>query len=62
MAYPVIHDDRCVGCENCVDTCPEDVFEMEGIKAKVVHPSYCTGMGCGSCVEVCEEKAIEMVE
>ena len=35
----VIDDDACVGCESCVETCP-DVFEMnaDGDKAVVKDP------------------------
>ncbi|GBC59660.1 ferredoxin [Desulfonema ishimotonii] len=60
MGYPVVDEGKCVGCEECVDTCPQDVFEMADSKSKVVNPEDC--VDCESCVEVCEEDAIELVE
>lgn len=30
----IVDKDTCIGCELCVDTCPE-VFEMDGDKAAV---------------------------
>ena len=60
MGYPVVDEEKCVGCEECVDNCPQDVFEMENDKSKVVNPDEC--VDCESCVEVCEEDAITLVE
>ncbi len=60
MAYPVVDESKCVGCEECVGVCPEEVFEMEDEKSKVVNPDDC--VECESCVEICEEDAIELVD
>lgn len=60
MGYPVVDEEKCVGCSECVDNCPQDVLEMQNDKAKVVNPDDC--VDCESCVEVCEADAIELVE
>ena len=60
MAYPVVDESKCVGCEECVDICPQDVFEMQNEKSVVVEPDEC--VECESCVEACEEDAIELKE
>lgn len=57
MSYePVVDEDRCVGCGECVDVCPVDVFEMQDDKSKPVNAEEC--LGCESCIEVCEPGAI----
>jgi NAD-dependent dihydropyrimidine dehydrogenase PreA subunit len=61
MAFnPIVDEEKCVGCEECVDVCPVEVFEMEDEKSVPVNAEEC--MGCESCVEVCEEDAIVIEE
>ncbi len=61
MAYQVIVDEeKCVGCEECVDVCPVDVYEMQDGKSVAVNAEEC--LGCESCVEVCEAGAITIEE
>jgi NAD-dependent dihydropyrimidine dehydrogenase PreA subunit len=61
MAFnPVVDEDKCVGCEECVDVCPVEVFEMVDGKSSPVNAEEC--LGCESCVEVCEEGAITVEE
>jgi len=61
MAFnPIVDSEKCVGCEECVDVCPVEVFEMEDDKSVPVNAEEC--MGCESCVEVCEEDAIVIEE
>jgi len=52
--------EKCVGCEECVDVCPSDVFEMKDEKSSPVNAEEC--IGCESCVEVCESDAITVTE
>jgi len=52
--------EKCVGCGECVDICPEEVFELEDDKAVAVNEDEC--VGCESCVEACEEEAITVEE
>ena len=61
MAFNAIVDEaKCVGCEECVDVCPAEVFEMQDGKSNPVNAEEC--MGCESCIEVCEEDAITIEE
>ncbi|MDY0161809.1 DUF362 domain-containing protein [Desulfobotulus sp.] len=53
---PLVDEEKCVGCEECVDVCPVDVFEMQGGKSVPVNADEC--LGCESCIEVCEPGAI----
>jgi NAD-dependent dihydropyrimidine dehydrogenase PreA subunit len=52
--------EKCVGCEECVDVCPSDVFEMKDEKSFPVNAEEC--IGCESCTEVCESDAITVTE
>jgi NAD-dependent dihydropyrimidine dehydrogenase PreA subunit len=61
MAYEVVVDkDKCEGCEECVEVCPVDVYEMVDDKSEPVNAEEC--LGCESCVEVCESEAITVTE
>ncbi len=61
MGYiPTVDEGKCVGCEECVDVCPVEVFEMEKEKSVAVKAEDC--LGCESCVEVCETDAITIEE
>ena len=61
MAFiPTVDEEKCVGCEECVDVCPTEVFEMENEKSVVAEPDEC--LGCESCIEVCETDAITVEE
>lgn len=52
-----IFEDKCVGCEVCVTSCPFDALRMENDIA-VVDPEKCTM--CGICVKECEFDAMEI--
>jgi NAD-dependent dihydropyrimidine dehydrogenase PreA subunit len=52
--------EKCEGCEECVDVCPVEVFEMEDGKSVVANEDEC--LGCESCLEVCEHDAISVTE
>ncbi len=46
----------CNGCGLCVDVCPHAVYEMNGRKAVLAHPTAC--MECGACRLNCVTGAI----
>jgi NAD-dependent dihydropyrimidine dehydrogenase PreA subunit len=50
------HPELCNGCAKCVEVCPHAVFEMEGRKAVLAHPTAC--MECGACQKNCITNAI----
>ena len=61
MGYQVeVDGDKCEGCEECVEVCPVDVYEMQDGKSVPVNAEEC--LGCESCVEVCESEAITVTE
>jgi NAD-dependent dihydropyrimidine dehydrogenase PreA subunit len=61
MAYRVTVDsEKCKGCEECVEVCTVNVFEMEDGKSRVVKDDEC--IGCRNCMDVCKEKAIVVEE
>ncbi|QTA87391.1 ATP-binding protein [Desulfonema magnum] len=61
MAFvPSVDESKCKGCEECVDVCPVEVFEMRNEKSFPANAEEC--LGCESCVEVCEEDAITVEE
>ena len=61
MAFiPTVDPEKCEGCEEGVDVCPVEVFEMEDDKSVPVNADEC--LGCESCIEVCEPGAITVEE
>ncbi len=53
-----INDDRCIGCEACVDVCPTEVLELVDHKARVVRFSDC--VQCEQCANACPTTALVM--
>ena len=61
MAWNVtVEADACIGCGECADVCPVDVYEMQDGKSVPVNESEC--LGCQSCVEVCPSNCIVVEE
>ena len=60
MFEVVVDKDKCTGCEECVNACPAQVFEIEDGKSEPVEVDEC--LGCETCVEVCPESAITVTE
>ena len=60
MYQPEVDREKCVGCGECVDICPVDVYELQDDKSVVANGEEC--LGCESCLEVCEENAITITE
>lgn len=53
---PTVDQQRCVGCGNCIDSCPMDAIIIEGGKAKIQSDKCCD---CGKCISACPHNAIE---
>ncbi|MGD0785196.1 MAG: 4Fe-4S binding protein [Sedimentisphaerales bacterium] len=53
-----VNEEKCTGCEACVDACPAEAIKMVDGKA-VVDADTC--VDCGVCVDECPVEAIEMV-
>jgi NAD-dependent dihydropyrimidine dehydrogenase PreA subunit len=60
MHIPIIDEQKCSNCCECVDVCPADVMEEQQGDVKVVKPEEC--LGCDSCLTVCAEEAITVEE
>jgi len=52
--------DKCEGCEECVNICPQEVFEMNDGKSNPANSSEC--LYCESCLGVCPTDAITITE
>ncbi|MBN1625519.1 MAG: 4Fe-4S binding protein [Deltaproteobacteria bacterium] len=61
MAYkPEVDAEKCIGCGNCVEVCPVDVYEIQDSNSVPVNADEC--LGCESCLEACTEDAITLIE
>jgi NAD-dependent dihydropyrimidine dehydrogenase PreA subunit len=61
MPYkPEVDVEKCIGCEECVEVCPVEVYEIQDGKAIPANGEEC--IGCESCIEVCEQDAITVTE
>ncbi|MFP4189733.1 MAG: NADH-ubiquinone oxidoreductase-F iron-sulfur binding region domain-containing protein [Candidatus Woesearchaeota archaeon] len=54
---PYFITDRCTGCGQCVDVCPNGCITGEDGSLHVIDETKCSG--CGSCAEVCPSEAIK---
>lgn len=55
---PVIHDEKCTGCNICWKLCPEACVDLTD-KVPSIDMDYCKG--CGVCVAECPAKCVEFV-
>ena len=52
---PWVNEEKCTGCNVCVEKCPVDVISMEDEKAKI-NMEEC--IHCGTCHSVCPQEAV----
>ncbi|MFP4118899.1 MAG: ferredoxin family protein [Candidatus Woesearchaeota archaeon] len=61
MAEVIIDKEKCIGCGACVNTCPQDVFEMNDDN-KAVAPRAKDCIACRACEGACPVGAITIKE
>lgn len=54
---PVVNEDKCIGCSNCVRSCPQEAIKIINNKA-VIDYNLC--YGCGECPTVCPKRAVKV--
>jgi len=57
--FPIIDEERCIGCKECVEFCPNEVLEFDEAagKARVKYPFNCV-VECNACAKLCPVAAI----
>jgi thioredoxin reductase (NADPH) len=61
FGLPLLHslnNDRCIGCEACIDVCPTEVLDLVDHKVSVARFSDC--VQCEQCANVCPTQALVM--
>lgn len=65
--FAVVYVDRCTGCQDCVDICPDNCLVMRGSQngafysfSYMANAKACTG--CKECERVCSDKRAILVE
>ncbi len=58
MSKPIIDSEECTGCGICIDSCPNEVLDLEDELAKTVNEAQCDG--CGTCEEECPMGCVEV--
>lgn len=58
--YTVMVSSDCTGCEECVNICPNEVFQMTAEKSDPYQGGEC--VYCESCLGVCSTDAITINE
>jgi NAD-dependent dihydropyrimidine dehydrogenase PreA subunit len=60
MVKIVVDNDKCNGCETCVNTCPVGVYEIKDGKSVPVKVDEC--LVCRACEAQCPNGAIQVIE
>ncbi len=53
---PIVEEDLCIGCGQCIKICAHDAPKITNRKAKINHDKC---VGCGRCIGVCPKDAIK---
>lgn len=54
-----LFEDKCVGCNVCIDVCPHEVFAANGKVVNIIDLDAC--MECGACALNCPTQALTVV-
>lgn len=60
MVKIVVDNDKCTGCETCVNTCPVGVYEVKESKSSASKAEEC--LVCRACEAQCPTGAIQVIE
>lgn len=55
--YPIIDEEKCIGCFQCVEFCPHGVLAEGDGRPEVVKPEECVEF-CMACKKLCDQEAI----
>ena len=55
--HPIVKEEGCIGCGNCVENCPAGAIELKNGKARI-DSGKC--IGCAMCISVCPQKTIRV--
>ncbi|MRR07012.1 MAG: ferredoxin family protein [Deltaproteobacteria bacterium] len=57
--FPTLDKEKCIGCRECVEFCPNEVLEFDEAsgKARVKYPLNCV-VECKACAKICPVEAI----
>ncbi len=55
---PQINRTLCIGCKQCVETCPTNALAQLDGKAQLMYPQNC--IYCLACEDICPQGAIEL--
>ena len=53
----IVHEDKCIGCGQCVKDCVAFCIRLENDKAHIEESSC---IGCGHCYAICPKEAVEL--
>jgi ferredoxin len=54
----VVDEQKCIGCEACVEKCPVEAISLNDQGIAVVDKEKCTG--CKRCVDACPNEALSV--
>ena len=55
---PKVNSNKCLGCFECIDTCPVDAIKISKKTNKAwINTKIC--IDCGACIDICPIKCIK---
>lgn len=57
---PIVNRIKCHGCQQCIDVCDYDMFELDRGKVRVDYHHMCHA--CMECVDNCTFGAIKIID